>query len=339
MKTAILLVNLGSPASPSVADVRTYLREFLMDGRVIDIPYWLRYPLVNGIIAPFRARSSAKKYQSIWTDQGSPLIVTSKELTRLVDEVGDMPTYLCMRYANPTPTATLRQIQREHPGLDRVILFPLYPHYAMSSYETAVVHVQNAWEEGNYSFSLEVVQPYYDYPAYIQNLADSIRPFLEQRWDYLLFSYHGVPERHIRKSDTTGGHCLKDGSCCQRPSPAHEECYRHQVIRTTELAAEALGLNAGRYGYSFQSRLGSDQWLKPYTADLMKELPKKGVKNLLVVCPAFVSDCLETLEEIEEEGCELFMEAGGESFHMIPCLNTRPDWVQTILELAKKASA
>ena len=335
MQTALLLANLGSPDSPSVADVRRYLREFLMDGRVIDIPYWVRYPLVNGIIAPFRARSSAKKYQSIWTEEGSPLIVISEELTRLVGEASGLPTYLCMRYANPTPTAALRKMYEENPDLNRVILFPLYPHYAMSSYETAVVHVQKAWEEGNFPFALEVVPPYYEHPHYIRNLADSIRPFLEAPYDYLLFSYHGVPERHIRKSDITGGHCLEDGSCCQRPSPAHEQCYRHQVIRTTELVAEALGLKAGSYGYSFQSRLGSDKWLKPYTADLLEELPERGVKKLLVVCPAFVSDCLETLEEIDEEGREEFLEAGGESFQMIPCLNTRADWVETVVELAK----
>jgi protoporphyrin/coproporphyrin ferrochelatase len=334
---AILLTNLGSPDSCEVKDVRTYLDEFLMDERVIDIPYLIRFLLVKGIIVPFRAPQSAKKYKTIWTENGSPLVHITSELTKLVAEQAEMPTYMCMRYANPTPKSALDKALQENPDLKELVMVPLYPHYAMSSYETAVVHVENTHKEGNYPFKLTVVKPYYKQPDYLKNLADSIAPYLQKHYDHILFSYHGVPERHIKKSDITGSHCLKCENCCEVASPAHAQCYRHQVIETTRLVAELLGIPEGKYSFSFQSRLGADKWLQPYTAVQLGEFPQKGIKKLLVVCPAFVSDCLETLEEIAEEGKEIFEEAGGEHFEMIPCLNTRTDWVVTIDKLVKQA--
>lgn len=332
-KKAILLANLGSPDSTNVSDVRRYLREFLMDERVIDIPAFPRWLLVNGIIAPFRAPKSAAKYESIWTDEGSPLIVLTEKLTRKVQEKTGFPAYMCMRYGNPSPEAALSQISKEHPDIEEVVLFPLYPHYAMSSYETAVEHVKNAWESGPWQFQLKVIAPYYNYPGYIKALAETIRPHLEKEYDHLLFSYHGVPERHILKGDTTGHHCLQSVDCCQIPSPAHQKCYRHQVFETTRLVAEYLQLPENKFSVSFQSRLGSDKWLGPATADELSELPAKGIKDLLVVTPAFVSDCLETLEEIQMEGQETFLESGGEAFTAIPCLNLDENWVETIKEL------
>jgi ferrochelatase len=203
----------------------------------------------------------------------------------------------------------------------------------MSSYETAVEYAKQAHQKGNYPFKLTVMGPYYQDADYIRSLAESIRPYLEEPFDRLLFSYHGVPERHIRKGDITGHHCLQQPDCCHTPSPAHAFCYRHQVIRTTELTAQQLHLPPEKYGWSFQSRLGREEWIKPYTAARLSELPGEGVKKLLVVCPAFVSDCLETLEEIEEQGRHTFMEAGGESFKMIPCLNVHPHWVSAIATL------
>lgn len=333
----LLLTNLGSPDSCEVKDVRTYLDEFLMDERVIDIPYLIRFLLVKGIIVPFRAPQSAKKYKTIWTQNGSPLIHITSELTKLVAEQTGLPAYMCMRYANPTPKAALDKAFEENPDMKEMVMVPLYPHYAMSSYETAVEYVKKAHKEGNYPFKLTVVQPYYNHPEYLKTLAQSIAPYLEKDYDHLLFSYHGVPERHVTKSDVTGKHCLKCENCCEVASPAHAQCYRHQVIETTRLVAELLGIPEGKYSFSFQSRLGADKWLQPYTAVQFGEFPKKGIKKLLVVCPAFVSDCLETLEEIEEEGKEIFEEAGGEHFEMIPCLNTRPDWVETINVLANQA--
>jgi ferrochelatase len=334
-KKALLLANLGSPDSTNVSDVRRFLREFLMDERIIDIPAFPRWLLVNGIIAPFRAPRSAAKYKSIWTDEGSPLIVLTEKLTRKVGEKTGLPSYSCMRYGNPTPEAALSQIAKEHPDVEEVVLFPLYPHYAMSSYETAVEHVKNTWEKGPWKFQLKVIAPYYNYPGYIKALAGTIKPHLDTEYDHLLFSYHGVPERHILKGDTTGHHCLQSTDCCQTPSPAHQKCYRHQVFETTRLVGEYLQLSESKFSVSFQSRLGSDKWLGPATVDVLSELPKKGIKKLLVVTPAFVSDCLETLEEIQMEGQETFLESGGESFTAIPCLNLDDNWVETIGELVR----
>lgn len=325
-------MNLGSPDSTETKDVKKYLKEFLMDERVIDVPYLVRTLLVKGIIAPFRAPRSAVAYRSIWTKDGSPLIVLTKQLQQAVQrEVKDIPVEICMRYGNPSTAEVLQKMHEAHPDLEEIILFPLYPHYAMSSYETAVVQVQEIHKKAKYKSSLVTFGPYYNHPDYINALAESIRPYLQQDFDKLLFSYHGVPERHIYKGDTTGCHCLKVNDCCHTASPAHKQCYRHQTFVTTELVTKTLNLTKEKTEQSFQSRLGKDPWLNPYTAVRLAELPKEGVKKILVACPAFVSDCLETLEEIAEEGKHIFMEAGGESFTMIPCLNTNALWVQAIV--------
>lgn len=333
---AILLANLGSPDSTSVKDVKRYLSEFLMDERVIDVPYVLRSLLVKGIIVPFRSPKSAAKYQTIWTEHGSPLIHITRQLTKLVAEESGMPTYMCMRYANPTPESVLAEIAGKHPELKELVLVPLYPHYSMSSYETAVEHVIKTYKQGNYSFNLKVVPPYFNHADYVDALATSIKPHLEKPYDHVLFSYHGIPERHLKKTDPTKKHCLTCNDCCNTPSPVHEVCYRHQIIETTKLTAKALNLAEDKFSFSFQSRLGSDKWLKPYTAEQLKRFPVQGIKNLLVVCPAFVSDCLETLEEIWVEGKETFHEAGGHSFHVVPCLNADEKWVKTITRLVNE---
>lgn len=335
-KRAILLANLGSPDSTSVPDVRRYLNEFLMDERVIDIPYIARALLVRGIIVPFRAPKSAAKYKTIWTEQGSPLIHITRQLTELVGRDSGLPTYMCMRYANPTPQDVLALMAKENPDLKEVVLVPLYPHYALSSYETAVEHVKAAHAKGGYSFDLKIVPPFYNDPSYIHALAESMKPYLQEEYDHLLFSYHGIPERHVRKTDPTGKHCMNCADCCAIPSPAHQFCYRHQVIETMKLVATELGLPAGKFSFSFQSRLGSDKWLLPFSVEEFKSMPSRGIKKLVVACPAFVSDCLETLEEIWVEGKEDFEKAGGESFKVVPCLNTDPLWVQTVTKLVNE---
>ena len=330
MERGIILMNLGSPDSTEVKDVKRYLLEFLMDERVIDYPYLLRLLLVKGIIVPFRAPKSAEAYKSIWTKEGSPLIHLTKQLQHKLQEQLDEPVEVAMRYGNPTPLSAYQALLTKNPNLGEVILMPLYPHYAMSSYETAVEYMKEIHKKNKYSFKLITVKPYYNNKYYIQALAESITPYLGQDFDRLLFSYHGVPERHILKGDITGGHCLKFADCCEIDSPAHQYCYRHQCFRTTTLVTTALGLPRNKFELSFQSRLGRDKWLTPYTAERLSELPKEGVKKVAVVCPAFVSDCLETLEEIAQQGKETFFHAGGKSFVMIPCLNIHPLWVATI---------
>lgn len=334
-KRGIVLVNLGSPDSTEVKDVRRYLREFLMDEKVIDMPYLSRTLLVKGIIVPFRAPKSAAAYRSIWWKEGSPLIVLTKQLQQALQKNFEEPVVVAMRYGNPSPKVAYDELLRLNPNLEEVVMLPLYPHYAMSSYETAVEYMQEIHKKYNYKFELKTVQPYYDNADYINALAESIRPHLNKDFDKLLFSYHGVPERHIFKGDTTGMHCLKVNDCCNTPSIAHAQCYRHQTFVTTALTTMALGLPSNKVEQTFQSRLGRDKWLTPYTAQRLSELPKEGVKKLLVACPAFVSDCLETLEEIAEEGKEIFLHAGGESFEMIPCLNTHPLWVSAITKYIK----
>jgi ferrochelatase len=330
MKRGIILMNLGSPDSTEVKDVRTYLSEFLMDKRVIDYPYLFRFLLVKGIIVPFRAPKSAEAYKSIWTKEGSPLIVLTKQLQQKLQEQMDEPIEVAMRYGNPTPQSAYENLLKKVDSLEEVILMPLYPHYAMSSYETAVEYMKEVHQKNKYSFSLKTVEPYYNNEDYISALGESIKPYLQNDFDKVLFSYHGIPERHILKSDITSNRCLKSTDCCLVDSPTHQFCYRHQCFKTTELVTKALQIPKEKFEQSFQSRLGRDKWLTPYTAQRLGELPAEGVKKLLVVCPAFVSDCLETLEEIAEQGKEIFLHAGGKSFTMIPCLNIHPLWVSAI---------
>lgn len=328
-------MNLGSPDSTAVPDVRRYLNEFLMDERVIDMPYIKRTLLVKGIITPFRAPKSAAAYRTIWTKEGSPLIVISKALRDAVEKETGTPVEICMRYGNPTPADALQKLTERIPGLKKVIALPLYPHYAMSSFETAVEHVKRTHREKGYDFSLEFIEPYYNDPSYISALAESMAPYLQQHYDHILFSYHGIPARHLHKTDNTG-HCLSRPDCCTVTSPAHKTCYRHQCFETTSLVTRQLGIAPGKHSISFQSRLGKG-WLEPFTDVRLQQMPAEGTRDLLILCPAFVSDCLETLEEIEERGKEIFMNAGGNSYRMIPCLNVHPSWVSTVKKLLTQA--
>jgi ferrochelatase len=330
MKKAIVLMNLGSPDSTEVKDVKRYLDEFLMDERVIDKPWLLRALLVKGIIVPFRAPKSAEAYKSIWTEKGSPLIVISKQQEQALKKEVDEDVAIAMRYGSPSPKEAYDKLVAINPDLEEVIAISLYPHYAMSSFETAVEYAKEQHKKGGYQFKLTFIKPFYNEEAYLTALSESIKPYLEQEYDQILFSYHGIPERHVIKCDPTGSHCLKVANCCEVPSEAHDYCYRHQCWTTTKEMVARLGIPEGKWGFSFQSRLGRDPWLQPYTAKRLEELPGEGVKKLLVVCPAFVSDCLETLEEIAEEGKESFLHAGGETFEQIPCLNVHPMWISTM---------
>jgi ferrochelatase len=336
MKRAVVLMTLCSHDSTEVKDVKKYLDEFLMDERVIDKPWLFRALLVKGIIVPFRAPKSAQAYKSIWTKEGSPLIIISKQLGDALNNEIEEPVTIAMRYGNPSPKAAFDQLVQNNPDLEEVIAVPMYPHYAMSSYETAVEYAKEQHKKEGYKFKLTTLKPYYNNEDYLTALCDSIQPFLQKEYDHILFSYHGVPERHIHKGDITGKHCLKEADCCETPSTAHEYCYRHQCYATTKQVAERLHIPKEKWSQSFQSRLGRDPWLQPYTVQRLEELPKQGVKKLLIVCPAFVSDCLETLEEIAKEGKEIFMHAGGESFEMIPCLNVHPLWVSAIAKWIKE---
>lgn len=332
-------MNLGSPDSTAVKDVRKYLNEFLMDGRVIDIPLIARALLVRGIIVPFRAPKSAEAYRTIWTNEGSPLIVLTKALQQALQQQVEEPVAIAMRYGNPSPRQAFDELLQNNPDLKEILIVPLYPHYAMSSYETALVQAQEQYEAGNYPFRIAFVKPFYNEENYLNALANSMQPWLEKEYDHILFSYHGIPERHLRKTGGSNGcNCMKVANCCEVNTVAHATCYRHQVFTTTRLVAEKLGLPQNKYSISFQSRLGKG-WLEPFTDIRLEQMPKEGIKKLLIICPAFISDCLETLEEIAERGKETFLEAGGESYEMIPCLNTHPMWVDTLANWMKDYKA
>jgi len=329
-KRGIILMNLGSPDSTEVKDVHRYLMQFLMDKRVIDYPYLFRKILVGGIIVPFRAAKSAEAYKTIWTNEGSPLVVLTKKLKDLLLQNLREPVEIAMRYGNPTMESAYSKLLERMPDLGEVIAVPLYPHYAMSSYETAVAWAKEVHAKKKYPFKLTFIKPFFDNEDYISALSERIRPFVEKDYDHILFSYHGIPERHLKKTDPTGHHCLATVDCCSIDSVAHATCYRHQCLRTTKLVTDKLGIPAGKFSHSFQSRLGREQWLRPYTDYRLQEMPAEGIKKLLVICPAFVSDCLETLEEIEIRGRESFIASGGVEFTMIPCLNLSPEWLAAL---------
>ncbi|MBX3736067.1 MAG: ferrochelatase [Candidatus Didemnitutus sp.] len=326
-KTAVLLLNLGSPDSTSVPDVKRYLQEFLGDERVIDKPAnpLLRKLLVNGIIIPFRVKKSAHAYESIWTPDGSPLILTSKKTQSALQQKVTIPVALAMNYGSPSIPDVLRELTTQ--GVTRVLMFPQYPHYAMSSWETVVVKVQREAEQIAPQMKLDLVQPYFGDADYIDALVASAQPYLAQSYDHFLFSYHGIPVRHLTKADSSHAHCQVVADCCNSCSPIHQTCYKAQVTRTSQLFAQRAGLDPQKWSISFQSRLVGEPWLSPYTDAEFKRLAQEGKKRIVVITPAFVTDCLETLEEIRVEGAEDFKAAGGEQFTHIPCLNDQPVWI------------
>ena len=327
----VLLVNLGSPDGPTAKEVKPYLDEFLMDERVIDVPNWLRNLLVRGIILQTRPKKSAKAYAKIWWEEGSPLVVISERFASKVRQQTDIPVALGMRYGSMSIKNALKELKDK--GVSEILLVPLYPHYAMSSYETVVVKTMQEQQANYPDMRITTLPAFYKIPDYIKVLSEQFLKGLENfEYDHILFSYHGIPERHIRKSDPTKFHCKIDGSCCQINSVAHNTCYRHQCYDTTELVKAELNLDEDKVSTSFQSRLAGDPWLKPYTDFEFERLAKAGIKKLAVITPAFVSDCLETLEEIAMEGKEQFMEAGGEGYIHIPCLNESDSWVALMAE-------
>lgn len=328
-KKGALLVNLGSPDSTDPKDVKKYLDEFLMDPRVIDVPFWLRSFIVRGIILNTRPKKSAEAYSKIWWKEGSPLIVLSERLREKVDKHTGIPIALAMRYGSMTIKKGLQELKEK--GVTEVLIVPLYPQFAMATTETIMVLAEELRLEFFPEMTFSSIPAFYNKPEYIEVLSKSIAEKLEGLdYEHLLFSYHGVPERHIKKRDITKSHCKIDKSCCLTHSPAHQFCYRHQCYEVTRLVGEKLGLKPGTFSTSFQSRLGFDPWLQPYTDRTIEKLGLSGIKKMAIATPAFVSDCLETLEEIAMEGEEIFHEVGGKEFTTIPCLNDRDDWVRVL---------
>lgn len=338
--TGVLLVNLGTPDAPNTSDVRRYLREFLLDPRVIDIPRLQRNLLVRGVILPFRPKASARAYRRIWTDRGSPLLSHAQDLAaKLSSFFGEgVPIELGMRYGNPSiRSGLLRLIERD---ASRVIVFPLFPHHSSASWGSAVERVYaEAGRLWNVP-ALQVVPPYYDHPAYIGACAAVAGATLEGFGaDRVLMSFHGLPERHLRKSDgSKGGYCLTHTGCCDKIVPENRHCYRAQCFATARALAARLGLSEDQYEVAFQSRLGRTPWIRPYTDERIRALAKAGVRRLAVVSPSFVADCLETLEEIGLRAAEDFVKNGGEELRLAPSLNSEDVWVEAVGRILRDAT-
>jgi ferrochelatase len=337
-KTGVLIVNLGTPDSPSVPDVRKYLREFLMDGRVIDVPPLFRWLLVNCIIAPFRAPKSAKTYQELWEDRGSPLKFYGEDVERMLQtSLGDeYEVRLAMRYQNPSMDVALEDFRKG--GFRKIIIIPFFPQYASATTGSVYEKAMAIMSEWLIVPEVTFVNTYYDHPKFTEHFVTAAQNYMEkQKYDFFLFSYHGVPERHIKNGDCTGKVCQL-GSCCNSITPMNQYCYRAQCHETTRLMVKELGLKEGTYMTTFQSRLGKDPWIQPYTEDTLKQLAKDGKKNILAFSPAFVADCLETTIEVGEEYKEVFEELGGEHLQLVESLNNSAIWVELLEDLVIKNS-
>jgi ferrochelatase len=338
-RAGVLLVNLGTPDSPSTGDVRRYLREFLSDPRVIDIPAIPRWLLVNLVIAPFRPRTSAAAYRKIWSAEGSPLLVHGRALCEAVAKgLGDgFVVELAMRYGRPSISTALERLVGA--DVDHLVALPLFPQWADSSTGSAVARLDEAADRLAHAPPLEILPPFYDDPGFVESFVEVARPVLARaRPDHVLFSYHGLPERQIRAADPTGSHCLATEDCCEAPGEVLSRCYRAQCFATTASLARGLGLAGDAYSTSFQSRLGRTPWIRPYTDLVLPELARRGVRRLAVMCPSFVADCLETLEEIGIRGREQWEGLGGESLTLVPSLNAHPRWVEAVAALVRHAS-
>jgi len=331
MKIGILLVNLGTPDSPSTPNVRKYLRQFLMDGRVIDIPYIPRFMLVNGIIAPFRAPKSAKVYKSVWMKEGSPLKVYGLKLEKQVQKIlGDQfDVKLGMRYQSPSIENGLEHFRQTF--VDQIVVVPLFPQYASATNGSVFEEITRIIKEWQTIPSILFTGTFFNQDFFINPIVSQIKDAcFAEKFDKILFTYHGLPERQIRKGDIKG-ECFSE-NCCANFGPHNQLCYRAQCFQTTKIIAEKLGLNENQYSSTFQSRLGRDPWIKPYTDKVIAKWPENGIKRVLALSPSFVSDCLETTEEIGEEYKELFEKSGGEHWELLPCLNDNTDWANGLSE-------
>lgn len=337
MNKAVVLVNIGSPDDFNVASVRKYLKKFLGDGRVIDIPFIPRFLLVNGIIAPFRASKSLNAYKTILIENQSPLLYYSylaeKKLQKLLGEAYIVKT--AMMYGAPYLNDVLNTLKQKH--LSEIIIIPLYPQYASSTTGSALEMFFNHIKNWQIIPNIKTIHTFYHHPQFIEIWANHIHKYLPNNYDFILFSYHGLPIRQIYKADAQfeSRHCDMKG-CCNCYTPQNHFCYRLNCIETTRLISEKLSLDKNKSGIAFQSRLGNAEWLKPYAADTLKDLADKGIKNLVVVSPAFVTDCLETLYEIKIEYSEMFKHFGGENLTLIPSLNDEDNWVKFLYSLIKQ---
>lgn len=336
-KIGVLLINLGTPDDPSVKSVGKYLKEFLMDFRVIDKPAWLRHILVKGLIVPTRSKESAKLYEQLWTEQGSPLKYYGYKLAEGVqDQLGDSyHVELAMRYQSPSIESAIDKLIKAQ--VDELIVFPLFPQYASSSTGSAHEEVMRVLSKQLIIPPVRMVNSYPTDSRMIKIFADNARQYDIEDFDHVLFSFHGLPERHLKDADVTESHCMRVENCCTIQCQANKLCYGAQCNQTALAIAKELGLSNDQFSISYQSRLGKDPWVKPYTDKVLEERHKvHGDQKILVFCPAFVSDCLETTIEISVEYQEDFERFGGDMVQLVPSLNDNPEWIKTVAEMIKE---
>lgn len=331
-KVGILLANLGTPHSPEPKHVFRYLNEFLTDKRVIDYPWLKRQLLVRGIIVPFRYKQSAELYKKIWLKEGSPLLIHGHEVkSKLQEKLGSQyHVSLAMRYQSPSLSSALEEMQKAN--VSEIIIFPLFPQYASATTGSVHQKVMEGIKHWNVIPKLSFISSYPDHPALIHAYCERAKQYDLKSYDHILFSFHGLPERQIKRADSSGK-CLK-GECCQTLTANNQYCYKAQCHATTRAIVKELGLSTSDYTICFQSRLGSEPWLEPYTSDVIEALAIKGKKKVLVFCPAFVCDCLETTCEISIEYAHLFREHGGEELQLVEGLNSHPAWIEAIKQIA-----
>lgn len=326
----IMLVNTGTTAAPRPAETRAYLRQFLSDPRVLDAPALIRWFVLNAFILPFRPRKSAEAYQKIWTQDGSPLLVISREVQRGLQEcLPNAHIEIAMRYGKPSIADALDTLLARR--VERILVAPLFPQYSSAANGSVLEQVYTLAARRWNVPAISALPPFYAEAGFLDAWEAIAKPSLDEfKPDYVLMSYHGLPERHVRKSDPTGNHCLACPDCCGTIGDANQYCYRAHCMATGRALVQRLGLREGTYGASFQSRLGREPWLTPATDKVIPELAKQGVKRLAVLCPAFVADCLETIEEIAMRGKESFVNAGGEDLLLVPSLNAHPVWLDAL---------
>ena len=329
----VLLINLGSPKELSKKSVRRYLRVFLSDDNVVDLPKFLQQFILRLFILPFRPKNTLEAYEKIWTKEGSPLIISTESIANKLTEKTGWNVEYAMRYEEPSIERALHKFKKNE--INKIYVISLYPHNAMATTVTTELETKNVAMNVSNDFELIFTKPFFDNEEYINAMVNSIRPYVENKsYDKIIFSYHGIPKRQAKKTDETGEHCFSTSNCCEIENDGSKDCYRSHTRKASDLTAKKLGLEDDQWEIAYQSRIGPG-WLTPFTDKRLAKLPEEGKDNIAILCPSFISDCLETLEEIDIRGRETFLKAGGKNMTYIPCLNDSEDTINLLENLVR----
>lgn len=329
----VLLINLGSPKELSKKSVRQYLRVFLSDDNVVDLPKFFQQFILRLFILPFRPKNTLEAYEKIWTKEGSPLIISTESIANKLTEKTGWNVEYAMRYEEPSIEKALHKFKENE--INKIYVISLYPHNAMATTVTTELETRNVAMNISNDFELIFTKPFFDNEEYINAMVNSIRPYVENKsYDKIIFSYHGIPKRQAKKTDETGEHCFSTSNCCEVRNDGSKDCYRSHTRIASDLTAKKLGLEDDQWEIAYQSRIGPG-WLTPFTDKRLAKLPEEGIDNIAILCPSFISDCLETLEEIDIRGRETFLKAGGKKMTYIPCLNDSEDTINLLENLVR----